>query len=424
MRKKLFLSLILILMSSMAVSVPWHTSSQQVELNPSDDESGVNNTYYCVDQSDSCEPRTDGQKYDGNFTVSSEGINYVRFNTKDNVGNVEPTQSRKIKIDKTDPETSANYTGGWTNTSVTVNITCNDPENPEASGCDTTEFCVDQINSCTPSRSDYPVTFTDEGVHFLRYRSEDVAGNTEDINSTAVKLDFTGPEILVNKEGNEGSGSVNATVFCNDNRSGCQASSLRLHKSESPLVQCPTDKGEYNETTPYSVEQHLWICGAGRDKAGNWDISAQPLEFSVGTLTAVLQYPGKPGLIYTSLDSRVPITVKVSNEEDMTRVINVSAEGVPVEFENEKSFREVELNGVEDARISGVVKVESQGNQTLTVNIQDETEGFTITREADIFARKSGARTSSTGKSVPGIGLVQVAALLIIASTYFIARRR
>lgn len=421
--KKLILAVAALFLISSASAATWHNSNQDITLDAQDDESGVEDTYYCVDQDDTCQPREDGQEYTGTFTLSDEGVNFVRFNSKDRVGNIEDTSSRTVRIDKTTPETSNDYPGGWLNNEVTVNLTCNDPENPDASGCETTEYCVDSSDSCTPNTEGSSISFDTEGVQYLRYRSSDVAGNTESVKSQAVRLDFTDPEINVQKEALNAD-SMNATVVCTDDQSECNRSSMKIHTSETAAFECPTDESRYDEGSTYNVNQHMWICSYGEDNAGNSDFSDTPVEFSVGTLTTDLTYPGEPGTVVTSVDSVIPIQLDVGNEEaDKDRRINVSINGSNTKFSDGSKWEEVTLNGVEDAQFNFNAQPDQPGNSTVTINIREEIEGFTVTEEIEIQARETGSRTGSAGREAPGIGLIQVAVLGLIASSYFIATR-
>ena len=421
MKGKAFaVALAALLFVSMGAAQSWHNSPQDVSLDAQDDESGVEDTYYCIDQDpdNSCNPRDTGQEYVNAFTVNDEGINYVRYNSRDHVGNIEETSSQVVKIDETDPETSDNYPGGWENTSTTVQLSCNDPMNPNASGCDTTEYCTGQ--SCTPGTEGKSITFDTEGVHYLRYRSTDVAGNTEDIQTTEVKLDFTDPNILVQKKASgDGSESRNATVSCTDERSGCDESTLKIYESETAAFQCPEGLDRYEHGSNYEVDQHLWVCAAGKDRAGNYDDSENPVEFSIGTLTTELTYPGKPGTVFTSVDSSIPVMLELGNEQDNDRTINVSVTGANGQLSEGGTSREVTLNGVENERYNIMARPEEAGNTTLKINIRDETEGFTLTRKVEIQTRETGARTSGSGKQVPGLGAVQVLTLMLMASSYY-----
>jgi len=419
--RKSFTALIMFLLFISTVSAQsWHMSEQDLILEPEDEESGIEDTYYCIDQDNECNPR-DGQQYNrgDTITVSEEGINYLRFNSKDRVGNIEENDSRTIKLDYTRPETSDDYPGGWYNSSVTVGLSCDDPEEPDASGCDTTELC--KGSSCSLSEGT-SATFSSEGRNTLRYRSIDDAGNIEPVQQQDILLDFTPPQVAVQKE-SLSSEAMNATVSCTDELSGCDSSSLRLHVSEESALNCPTDPGRYNEGSTYEVNQHLWVCAAAKDEAGNWDYSNQPVEFSVGTLTTNLDYPGKPDAVVTNVNSAIPITLEIGNEEeDKDRTINISLEG-PTQFSDETTWKEIDLNGVEDREFDFIAQPEQAGNTSVTVNIREKTKGFTVTEEIDIQVRESGSRTSSAGRETPGIGLLQIAVLTVIASTYYAAGR-
>lgn len=422
MGKKALIGVLMALFLVSTVSAQsWHNTNQEVTLDPSDDESGVEDTYYCIDQDNTCQPREDGQAYEEPVTVSTEGINYFRYNSRDNVGNIEETHSKIVKIDKTRPETSDNYPGGWVNDSITVDLSCSDPKDP-SSGCeeDPIEYCVGSVGeSCSPETTGDSITFDTEGKHELRYRSSDVAGNTEVTKSTIVRLDFTKPQISVQKE-SISSETMNATVACTDERSGCNESSLSLYTAETSAFNCPTDPSRYNQGSTYDVNQHLWVCAIGKDQAGNWDDSSQPVEFSVGTLTTDLYYPGHPGAVVTSVDSSIPVMLDIGNEEaDRTRRINVTIEGPNTEFAGGGTSQEILLEGVENERMNFVARPEEPGNSTVEISIREETEGFKINKEIEIQTRGSGTRTSSAGRSVPGIGLLQTAALVLMASSYY-----
>ena len=80
----------------------WHNANVTVTLTPTDVAgSGVANTYYCIDQIGTCTPSTAGTP----VTVSTEGINYVRYYSVDNAGNTETAKNatNRVKIDRTAP---------------------------------------------------------------------------------------------------------------------------------------------------------------------------------------------------------------------------------------------------------------------------------------------------------------------------------
>ena len=93
----------------------WYVSDVTVTLSCNDGSgSGCSETYYCVDQSNSCIPSV---KYTGPFSISNEDINYVRYRSKDKVGNLEDVKSTEVKIDKTPPTAWINPLPEWTNSS-------------------------------------------------------------------------------------------------------------------------------------------------------------------------------------------------------------------------------------------------------------------------------------------------------------------
>ena len=79
----------------------WYTSDVQITFSCSDTGgSGCDVTMYCVDTTNTCSPSI---TYSSPFTVSNEGVNYVRYFSRDNAGNQETLQLMQVKIDKTDP---------------------------------------------------------------------------------------------------------------------------------------------------------------------------------------------------------------------------------------------------------------------------------------------------------------------------------
>jgi len=77
-------------------------------------------------------------------------------------------------------------TGGWFTGTATVTLTATD-----AGGVARTEYQVDSASVWTPYTAPFEVS--GDGVHTVRYRSADVAGNVEQAKSTEVKIDVTAP---------------------------------------------------------------------------------------------------------------------------------------------------------------------------------------------------------------------------------------
>ena len=99
-----------------------YTTSVTFSITPTDSTTGVASTQYCSDIANICTPNIN---YTTPITLSTESqSNYVRFTSTDNVGNIQMIQSSgPIKIDLTDPVTSANNASAsfyTTNPSITL----------------------------------------------------------------------------------------------------------------------------------------------------------------------------------------------------------------------------------------------------------------------------------------------------------------
>ena len=82
----------------------WYRVDVGVTLNCADGSgSGCRQTWYCIDQANTCTPNILCLSSPCTFTAVTEGINYVRYYSNDNAGNTEGTIPQQIKIDKTDP---------------------------------------------------------------------------------------------------------------------------------------------------------------------------------------------------------------------------------------------------------------------------------------------------------------------------------
>ncbi|WP_173163366.1 OmpL47-type beta-barrel domain-containing protein [Phytohabitans suffuscus] len=99
--------------------------------------------------------------------------------------------------DTTAPSTEASLdgpgAGGWFTGPATVTLTASDE--PGGSGLASTEYQVDGAAAWTVYNGPFEVA--GDGVHEVRFRSTDAAGNVEALRSAAVKVDGTGPATAV-----------------------------------------------------------------------------------------------------------------------------------------------------------------------------------------------------------------------------------
>ena len=176
------------------IDTNWHNSDVTVTLNPTDSDSGVANTYYCVDQTNNCNPIISGIS----VLVNTEGVNYVRYYSTDVAGNSESVKSatNTVKIDKSNPDTNDDYgdkNGNWQGQDQTITLTPSDVGDSEIAS---TKYCTDTTDICNPDTNYIgAVTISTEGTNYFRYASTDSAGNVQDTISRIVKIDKTNPAI-------------------------------------------------------------------------------------------------------------------------------------------------------------------------------------------------------------------------------------
>jgi hypothetical protein len=76
------------------------------------------------------------------------------------------------------------YEDCWYNEPISISLFCSD----QASGCDKTYYCYAQDNTCDLF-TEYSDFFTlPEGISYVRYYSEDIENNKEDVKYNEIKL--------------------------------------------------------------------------------------------------------------------------------------------------------------------------------------------------------------------------------------------
>lgn len=170
----------------------WHDSNVIITLSSNDLDA---NTYYCVDDTNTCTPQSIGTLVEVGCGAGSVCQTYLRYYSVDLLDNNEfglgGARSTLVKIDKTKPNTSVNNSNTWSNTSpLNIALTCIDT----GSGCATTEYKLDNNSLWTVGGS---ISIASDGNHFLEYRSVDSVGNTENTKSTYVAIDSTKPTFSI-----------------------------------------------------------------------------------------------------------------------------------------------------------------------------------------------------------------------------------
>jgi len=209
----------------------WYITMVMVTLNATDDDSGVNVTYYQIN--------------DGGWTVYTSlielqegGYIVIRYYSVDNAGNIEVQKEAKIKIDFSPPMTSMflpppNGENGWyiSDFSITLNAT------DDWSGVDLTYY---KANGHQWQVYTDPFDVYTNGE--IACYSTDKAGNQETSKSVIIKMDTTPPQIFLNYtwEGNPWHGyEFIFTATCTDSMSGMDKVEFYLNDEVEYVVTGP-----------------------------------------------------------------------------------------------------------------------------------------------------------------------------------------
>lgn len=197
-------------------------------------------------------------------------------NTKELIGNK----------DVTAPETAAKVnpqqpTGknGWYQTDVSVELSAND----DLSGVSSTQY---RLNGGEWQEYTRPIKLTADGIHTLEYRSQDVKGNVESVESLEVKIDKTAPALTVSVDKpilwspNHKLVDIKAFLDYSDTTSGIdsvvltsitvnEANALPTDIQGAAYETMDTDFSLRAERNGYDDGRIYTITYKGTDKAGN-----------------------------------------------------------------------------------------------------------------------------------------------------------
>jgi hypothetical protein len=230
---------------------------------------------------------------------------------------------------------------GWYRSSASLNLSADDA----ISGVVSTVCRIDGGDWVSYIGS---IVLDSEGVHLIEYRSYDLAGNEEAVQSCSVKVDRTVPCSSASIQGSDGvDGWYVSTVLVNisssDNVSQVDSISYRLD-SGSWVV--------YSESIPVvGVGSHL-IEFYSQDIAGNIE-SVKQIEFRIDTddPTIHLHIDGK---VFTN--SAVWFNWTTNDSTSAVGAIELSIDGAPYQMYG-ASQSNITLSGLSDGRHSLLVRV-------------------------------------------------------------------
>ncbi|WBL14497.1 OmpL47-type beta-barrel domain-containing protein [Sutcliffiella sp. NC1] len=218
----------------------WTNESVAITLSATDEDTGVANTYYSINDSAFVEGNS--------FVIEGEGIHAISFYSVDKVGNKEEVQTIEVKIDQTAPVTASNISSGkWLNEAYTVEFTAEDSK----SGVGNTYYSINE-SAFTEGTS---FTISKEGVHEVSYYSVDNAGNIEEVKTEQVKLDFTAPVTISNIVDGWLTEAFTVQLTATDGKSGVATTYYSLNGSDFVEGTSFTIEDEgVHEVSYYSVD--------------------------------------------------------------------------------------------------------------------------------------------------------------------------
>ena len=281
----------------------WSTADFNITLSATDNETGVSETYYRINNSPALNVSTDGQPR----IITESANNTLEYWSIDNAGNEETPHKilTGIKLDKTPPEGYVLINGNATytnSTSVTLTLNANDT----TSAVYQVRLSNDGSWDTEPweslqSNKTWTLTSSD-GIKTVYYQIKDNAGLVSATYSDAIILDTKGPvgSVTVNEGAAYATGtSVTLTLSAMDTMSGIAE------------MRFSNDNTTYIDWQAYATSK-------------TWNLSEGD-----GSKTVYVQFKDRLGLISTCSDTIILDTVQptgfvmISGGETCTNSISV-----------------------------------------------------------------------------------------------------
>jgi peptidoglycan/xylan/chitin deacetylase (PgdA/CDA1 family) len=243
---------------------PWFAADGTlVSLTAADDASGVAAIRYTLDGSTPDETST---SYD-NVPFAVGQTTTVKYRAWDNDGNVEDVNTQQIQIDGVAPATgvacngSACGSGWYMPPSIALSAA-----DTGGSGLDRTVYTTDGSTPTLLNGTTYSGPFPLTTTSTVQYRSFDVAGNAEDVQSQFVQVDSVAPSTSISCNGGSCSpwfsGSTLVTLSATDDDSGLAVIRYTIDGS-TPTGSSPSYIGPFAVGVTTTVQYRAW------DNAGN-----------------------------------------------------------------------------------------------------------------------------------------------------------
>jgi hypothetical protein len=285
----------------------WNNADATVSLHavdlPADTASGVNATYYAVDNSAcSAGARSNCMVYDaGNPPmIRAEGRHTVYFFSVDNAGNAEAQESQAMNVDKTSPginggPVNADGTArpangfGWYDSPVDIAFRCSDPAPSDGGAASGVAGCTG--NTTLGEGTNQSVTGT----------ASDRAGNSADATVSGINVDLTDPAVTYS--GDTGGYTIDQMVSIT-----C-ATNDPIHNGTASGINPATDTCQNVSGPAYSF--HVANLGGSGDPGTNaYSAQVQDKAGNLGTRSTSFT-------VYATFDSLCTVTRRFIPDSDV-----------------------------------------------------------------------------------------------------------
>jgi hypothetical protein len=196
----------------------WYVGPVGLSLTASDRDSGVSSLNYSLDGGPTL-------IYAGPFTVNGDGMHHIVVGVRDRAGNEGTILAIDVAIDTAAPECTAAVEGvaganGWFVSNVTISLQASDATSGDA-------ILTFSVDGGALMSYGGPIVLTQDGIHIVQYRSQDVAGNVVGPQSLTVRLDQIVP--ILSFDGSSGrafttTGGIISWTVPNERVVGCEIS--------------------------------------------------------------------------------------------------------------------------------------------------------------------------------------------------------
>jgi peptidoglycan/xylan/chitin deacetylase (PgdA/CDA1 family) len=264
----------------------WYASAS-IGLSASDSGgSGLDRIVYTTDGSEPTQ--TNGTTYTAPFTVSATTT--VRYRSYDLAGNGETVQNQLVQIDAAAPTTSLSCNGTtcatWYAGSTSISLSATD------SGGSGLARTVYTTNGSTPTQTNgttYTAPFTVSATTTVRYRSFDVVGNAEAVQSQLVQIDTVAPTTSITCNGGNCNGWFrSATVSLTATDTGGSGVARIVFTTDGST---PTQTNGTTYVAPFAISVTTDLRYRAYDVVGNTETvrSRQILIDSIAPSVAITQ---------------------------------------------------------------------------------------------------------------------------------------